>query len=719
MEPLGQPNGENLSSDTGSQLGRELWRGFLEKAWLIASIMAAAAVVGVWIGSSSPSVYQSRSVVSVEFTDSTVVAIVDVEKKERGSTEILNTIASNIKSTAILRRVVVEKNLTKHPALTGGTNVLSEEQAVGVLRLGVDARLRRLTRLIDVTADLGDPKLAELVAQSVVEEYIKQTEEDRQGVGSNAGKFLADEERKLKTRLMAAETAVQRYLATNDISLLDKTDILTEEFKALSDKCTAAKTDRLLIEGDWNQAQLVGVKTEQLLTLPSVGRSPEVVALKEKLQVQEANVSNLELRYKDKHPAMVQARNELVASRKAFDEEVQKAPARLKHMREAAIEKEKNLDQALKVAEKKLGQLSQARIELDRLQREVVSERRLYDEIAKRWREVDVTGGIKKSDVRIVESSNLGYLIRPNKRMILIQALALGLVLSVGLVWLLQQLDTSIKSVDHAERLLGLPVLGAVPKNKLVRDGRSRLFMSDDPQSLCAEAFRSMRASLGLLGREEDRKVVFFTSAVPSEGKSFCCVNYAVAYAQQGKRTLVIDFDLRKPTLAESFGLESQGAGVSDVLLGKATLDECVQKTRFDNLFLLTAGRTVPNPAEILSGQWAKQLIREAAVKFDHVVLDNAPINAVSDALLIVKEAQTICVVANARKTSHRVVLRALEMLRRAGVKPSGVVLNFLPQSAGSGYYYYYSGNKYYGNKGVYGHKGVYGTSYGEKPTES
>ena len=331
--------------------------------------------------------------------------------------------------------------------------------------------------------------------------------------------------------------------------------------------------------------------------------------------------------------------------------------------------------------------------------------RKLHDAVIQRLRELDIVSGNKnKSEVRIIEAASLPeFPIRPNKKMILIYSLALGFALSVGMVWLLVQLDSSIKSVDHAERLLGLPVLGAVPKNKLVKDGKSRLFISDDPQSLCAEAFRSMRASLGLLGREEDRKVVFFTSALPSEGKSFCCVNYAVAYAQQGKRTLIIDFDLRKPTLAESFGVEGEHSGVSEVLLGKVQLDQCVQKTRFDNLFLLTAGGTVPNPAELLSGQWTKKLIHEAAAKFDQVVLDNAPVNAVSDALLIVKEAQTVCLVANARKTSYRVVQRALEMLRRAGAKPSGVVLNFLPQSAGSGYYYYYSGNKYYGKKGVYG----------------
>ena len=256
--------------------------------------------------------------------------------------------------------------------------------------------------------------------------------------------------------------------------------------------------------------------------------------------------------------------------------------------------------------------------------------------------------------------------IRPNKRMIMVYSMVLGLGLSAGLIWVLQMLDSTIKSVDQAERQFGLPVLGAVPKNKLIKDGKGRLFMSDDPTSLCAEAFRSLRASLSLLGREEDRKIILFTSAVPSEGKSFCCVNYAVSHAQQGKRTLVIDFDLRKPSLSETFGVQGDPPGVTDVMLGRKPLEECVQKTRFDNLFLLTAGHTVPNPAELLSGPWAKQLIKEAAGKYDQVVLDNAPVNAVSDTLLLVKEAQTVCLVMHAKRTSVRVVSRALEMLRRA-----------------------------------------------------
>lgn len=704
MEPTSQQFSEGVSLETNAPINRHLWQTIVEKAWLIACILVIAGAAGVWVGNRSPTVYQSRAVVFFDFGEQKVVAIEEVDKREKGGVDLLNTLANNIRSSAILKRVVATQKLNQHKYFTGGTNSLTEEQVVQAISGAVDARLRRFTRLIDVTVEIGDPVVAQLIAQTVIEEFIKQSGEDRTGVGQSAGQILMAEEGRIKERLAKAELAVQTYLRTNNISLSQEANVTSDEFKALSSQCNEAKTERLLLEVDWESAQKLGGKIEQLLTLVSVSRAPEIVGMKEKLQSQEALVSNLQLRYREKHPAMIQARNELVSLKNAFEEEVRKAPLRIQQQRDAAVEKEKRLELALKEQEKKLGLLGVQRIEYDRLQREAGTERQIYDTIIKRLREIDVTNPIKKNDVKIIEPATLQMSpVRPNKRMILTYSLALGAIAAFGLVWLLQQLDTTIKSVDQAEQLLGLPVLGAVPRNNLVKDGKSRLFMSDDPQSLCAEAFRSLRASLGLLGREEERKIVLFTSAVPSEGKSFCCVNYSVAYAQQGKRTLVVDFDLRKPSLAETFGVKRDLPGVTDVMLGKEALDKCVQTTQFDNLFLLTAGRVVPNPAELMSGPWAKKLIHEAAEKFDHVVLDNAPINAVSDALLIVKEAQTVCLVMNAKKTSSRVVVRALEMIRRAGGRPSGVVLNFLPQSAGSGYYYYYSGNKYYGNKGVYG----------------
>lgn len=177
----------------------------------------------------------------------------------------------------------------------------------------VDARLRRFTRLIDVTAEFGDPALAQLVAQAVIEEFIKQNNDERSGVGENAAQFLIDEEKRIKERLAKAERAVLEYRQTNNISLGGDNDILTSEFKALAEKCTEAKDERRLLELEAKLAVQVGDKLEELLKLPLVLRSPEVVALKEKVQAQETLLSNLLLRYKEKHPAMIQARNELAS----------------------------------------------------------------------------------------------------------------------------------------------------------------------------------------------------------------------------------------------------------------------------------------------------------------------------------------------------------------------------------------------------------------------
>ena len=684
---------------------RDIWQTLLDKAWLVVCVMLAAAALGVWQGARSPVIYQSKAVLYFDSGEIHVLNIQDIERKEKAGLDLLHSIANNLKSSIILRRVVRQNELTNHVYFTEGTNRVGEDAIVRHLAGAVDAKLRRATRLFDVTVELGDAKLTQIIGQSVLDEFLKQISEERVGAGTNAGHALLASESTIKARLLKAEHAVAEYRRTNNISLQDTSDILTVEFKALAEKLNEAKDEVRLLELEWGMSQKVGSSVEELLKLPMIARSPEVVALKEKLQVQESALSNLQLRYREKHPAMIQARNEMATIRAQFEEEIRRAPERLKLVREGALAKEKKLDGELKEQEKKLGNLSLLRIEYDRLQREAASERKLYDTVINRLREIDLTGGIeKKSEYKIIEPASLPtYPIRPNKRMILAYALVLGLAISVGLVWLLQQLDNSIKSVDHAERVFGLPVLGAIPKNKLITDGKGRLFITDDPQSLCAEAFRTLRAALGLLGRDEDRKVVLLTSAVPSEGKSFTGANYAVAHAQQGKKTLIIDLDLRKPSLSETFGVSGNQIGATDVMLGREPFEKAVQTTRFENLFLMTAGKMVPNPAELLAGPWTKQLIEEAAKRFDKVVLDNAPVNAVSDTLLICKEAQTICLVMHARRTPVRVVSRALEMLRRAGGKPSGVVLNFLPGSAGAGYYYYYSGNKYYGSKGVYG----------------
>ena len=262
----------------------------------------------------------------------------------------------------------------------------------------------------------------------------------------------------------------------------------------------------------------------------------------------------------------------------------------------------------------------------------------------------------------------------------------------------------------------------------------------ETPESPAAEAFRNLRAALALLGPEVERKVSLFTSAVPNEGKSFTSANYSLALAQQGYRVLLIDGDLRRPTLHKIFRFpstknnsgEGSAPGVMDCLVGEADVasaarqipageiqivDENVAVTgniltaTGGQLSVLAGGRRSPNPAEILAGPFFGRLIAEAATLFDRIVIDSAPILAVSDTLLMTPHVQTLCIVVRAAKTPRQAVRRALSLLAKSGIRPAGLVLNRLRRSRGVGYYYYYASHGYGKEEGAYSRS--YGRSSG------
>jgi capsular exopolysaccharide synthesis family protein len=275
-----------------------------------------------------------------------------------------------------------------------------------------------------------------------------------------------------------------------------------------------------------------------------------------------------------------------------------------------------------------------------------------------------------------------------------------GLLAGITLCLGLNSLDSSLKTVDRAEQHLRLPALAAVPIGPQASSAATLPLLSE-PHGVVAEAFRTLRTSLSLLGPPSERQVFLFTSAVPGEGKSFCSTNFAVSLAQNGARTLLVDADLRLPTIEKIFFKGEVHTGLSNCLAGQCKAADAIQATSTENLWVMTAGNRAPNPAELLARATCPNLLRELAARFDHIVLDTAPITAVSDTLLLVKHVQTVCVVVHAGKTPAKAVLRASAKLAEAGAKPVGFILNRLPKRSGTGYYYYYSAGQY--GKGVYG----------------
>lgn len=192
---------------------------------------------------------------------------------------------------------------------------------------------------------------------------------------------------------------------------------------------------------------------------------------------------------------------------------------------------------------------------------------------------------------------------------------------------------------------------------------------------------------------------MLFTSADPSEGKTFCSLNHAICQAQEGKLTLLIDLDLRRPSIGENFELPEQTPGVTDYLVDKKPLAELIRSTRYANLYVLPAGPVISHPAEEMTDEAIRPLLEEASQRFDRIIIDTAPINAVSDTFLVLHLAQIICLVVRSGKTSRRAIMRAVELMARANVPPSGIVLNYLPKRSGYGCHYYYAPEKGYSSR--------------------
>ena len=212
-----------------------------------------------------------------------------------------------------------------------------------------------------------------------------------------------------------------------------------------------------------------------------------------------------------------------------------------------------------------------------------------------------------------------------------------------------------------------------------------------DGASAEAESFRTLRTALSMLGgaKKQELKIVLFTSALPEEGKTFCSLNYALSLAQQGLRTLIIDCDLRRPMVEQTLTRSNQRSfGVTDYLTRKKTFDTLLRPTEFENLSFLPAGSDAANAAELLARIGIDSLVEEASQHFDRIVIDSAPIHAVSDTLLMLNQIQAVVMVVRACKTPKNAALRAAQMLQQAEAPLAGVILNLLPRSRGNGYSY-------------------------------
>jgi capsular exopolysaccharide synthesis family protein len=329
------------------------------------------------------------------------------------------------------------------------------------------------------------------------------------------------------------------------------------------------------------------------------------------------------------------------------------------------------------------------------LVREVENDRALYQSVVTRMKVADIANGNSGKNIRVVSTPLVpANAAEPEKSKILLVALLVGITSGCGLVLGLDKADNSIRSIHQVERISGLPVLASLPESKR-KDVHNESALTAEPASYEAETFRSLRTALSLLGQDQERKTILFTSANPGEGKSYCALNYAVALAQLGLRTLLIDADLRRQNLSKMVLLNTWGPALSSCLSQAATITDCCRPTGIKNLFMLGAGGRVAKPAELFASNGFANLLKEALLHFDRVVVDSAPINPVSDTQLIAKEVESVCLVVRAGKTPQRAIVRACSLLAKVVPNPEGIILNRMAQAARDNYYFSAYGQAY------------------------
>ena len=705
---------------------REYYYAIKSRAWILIVCVLLSTLYGVYTAAHRKVAFQARSVLFIEQSKNKVLSgkLEGVSDDQIKSVDMINTLVDLIRSYPFALQVVKHMKLSQDRDFLDALGLrgedISADVAAGRLAGMVSCNYRLNTRLIDIFITSPRADLSVKLANGYAEEYLRYIHDQKSEAAQSATTSLMDEADRLRKKMRASEEGMQAFRERERAASMES--MLSEaqgQISELSARQSAINTKLTQIESDLQVAKDNKGNTEALLRLPSVGGEPKVATLVNQLTTLKNEFVLVQQRYRAKHPSYINVKTQIDLAQKQLNEVLDDVVGLIDAIRKNLIVQQESAKLQRDIAEKRLLQVTSKSIEYNDLKRELETDKALYDSVLSRIKEVDVTKEFSDSPVQLQEKAIGASPVGKAPLAILLNSIMSGFAVGLAIIIGLHKLDTSIKTVDQIEHLTGLPVVAAIPKitsltnakrgssRKVGRDltTSEELVAKEDRSGIVAEAFRSLRASVAMNVRVEKQRSFLFTSAVPSEGKSFSSANFSTVLAQQGLKTLLIDADLRKPSISSIFFNANRKPGLTEVLLGKEMLKDAVNDSGIEGLEVLTAGGLASNPSELLSGQPFRQLLEEVLKTYDRVVIDSAPILAVSDTLLIAPGIDVVCIVVRSFLTPRKMVSRAMKELSAVHVTPAGVLLNCLPSSGGS-YAYYYS-HKYYG---TYGGKGVYGS---------
>jgi len=646
------------------------------RIWLILAVFIVVSVVTVLHLKRQIPIYQARASLVIEpqqkqdFISPGAAELVGLD---------LETQMELIKMSPVLGQVVSQLGLSTAPPESP-----KFQSAVKALSRSISLGMLRNTKIINITAKHTNPELARDIANAVAQAYINQDRLSRLQAGRDTVRWLSVQLADIKTKLQQAEQAFQSFKEREKMVSLDyKRSEEIEELSKLNASYTNAQMKRLEVEMTLKQLE----NASGDIDIPVAAlNSPVMEQLGSELFRLQAQLAEKRKDFKDTYPGIIELKSKVELTKQKIVAELEKQHQALKSQEQSFLNLLNNKrTQALTLGKREMEYLT--------LEREVTTNREMYNTLLTRIKELSLVEGKEGlNHIRIVALAQLPTRLVGNKTRTLMFGVLLGLMLGIGAAFFLEYLQTSIQTPDDVSRYLDQKVLGLIPVADEAKKSRSpTILVTEANKSAPADAYRSLRTNLLFSSSDENNSLhsVLLTSTGPGEGKSLTAVNLGIALAYAGKNVLLVDADLRKPILHRVFEGNKLN-GLSAVLEKEISLEEAITETSIPNLSVLTSGTVPPNPSELLGSTEMQGLLNDLSSSYDIVLIDSAPILGMPDTTVLAANVDATILIIRAGGVARKPARIALEQLSQVNAIPLGVVLNNVNFRKGKYYDYYY-----------------------------
>jgi len=684
------------------------WWAIRKRRWLIlTAFFAVLTPVTIWVYWQKP-VYRAETLLEIQKESRDILTAQDLFAPDAVSDVYLETQYKILESDTLLQNVIDQLGLDHVqefvpssrwswwkkktggkglPAAPGGLTERDPAANQGTLALVRD-RLEvlpiRRSRLVKISFDSRDPELAARVVNTLASDYIKQDSEARLEASQKASESLSRQLAGVGAKLQESETALQTFARTNNLIFLgtgrgNKENLLDERIRQLQEELTKAQAARIEKESLYKL-----VLTGDYASLPGAFESKPIQDLTVQLADLERQSAQLSTTLTVRHPKAEQVQNQIKAIEAALTRERKRVAEQITNQYVAAVNWEKLAGRELEQQQQRAHAVAERLAEYDRFQRDVDTNQNLYESLLQHLKEAGFSAELKVSEIRVIDLAKAPQApVGPRVALNLALAATLGLLLGVGLAFLTESMDKTFKSPGEMEAFLGSTLLASVPWTKSLKGRnppvalfsrslhRSGLEISTQP-AVC-EAFRCLGASVLLFAASHPLSSIVIASAQPGEGKTTVAINLSRVLAELGRRVLLIDLDLRNPSIQSVFGIGRES--IVRYLSGEQNWRSMVQPTASQGLDVLLCGPPPPNPVKLITSGLMRKLLTEASREYVFVVMDSSPLLRVPEGRILASVADGVILV-NSSNTPRDVVQRAMTAISGVGATVVGVVLN-------------------------------------------